>query len=815
MSERRRPIRRMLMSVMLLTCGAVMLITSLAFFGYEYVTFRQLTLRNLEILGKAVAANSTASLAFDNADDAREVLSAFKAQPHVISARLYQNDGRLLASYPDRAGKAATRTQGVDGYRFEDGLVRGSQPVVQDGRRLGTLYLEADLGEIYEHFQLFAALGTLFTLLAFLAAYLIARRLQARISAPILELAATAQQVSEQRDYSVRAVTAAGQEFGQLTDALNHMLTRIEDDQTKLQNQLSRLSLLHRITRAAGERSDLPSVFRVVLRHLEDDLPVDFAALCRYEPESPALTLAVIGPGSTALGHSLLLSEESAVPIDPNGLARCVAGELVYEPDTRALNFPFPQRFAQQGIHALVMAPLLVEKRVFGVLIAARRAAESFSSPDCEFLRQLSEHVALAANQAKLYDDLQRAYEDLRQSQQAILQQERLRALGEMASGIAHDINNAISPAAIYTWSLLEREPNLSTRAREYLTTIKTAIEDVAETVARMREFYRPREAELVLARVPCNRLVEQVVNLTRARWSDQPQQRGVVIQLKTELDENLPDIMGSEVEIRDALTNLIFNAVDAMPEGGILTVRTRQLRQGGREAPDAPRQVALEVSDTGLGMDEETRRRCLEPFYTTKGERGTGLGLAMVYGMVQRHSAELDIDSAVRRGTTVRLTFNVPEPLVPDMHADTGLVPSLVRVRILLVDDDPMLIKSLRHLLEEDGHEVAVADGGQKGIDTFTAAVKAGVPFALVITDLGMPYVDGRKVAAAVKAASAHTPVILLTGWGKRLLAENDIPPHVDRVLSKPPRVPEVRAALAELTHAARTATASVPSPS
>ena len=102
MSDRRRPIRRMLMSVMLLTCGAVMLITSLAFFGYEYVTFRQLTLRNLEILGKAVAANSTASLAFDNADDAREVLSAFKAQPHVISARLYQNDGRLLAFYPDR-----------------------------------------------------------------------------------------------------------------------------------------------------------------------------------------------------------------------------------------------------------------------------------------------------------------------------------------------------------------------------------------------------------------------------------------------------------------------------------------------------------------------------------------------------------------------------------------------------------------------------------------------------------------------------------------------------------------------------------------
>src|SRR5438132_1195039 len=132
------------------------------------------------------------------------------------------------------------------------------------------------------------------------------------------------------------------------------------------------------------------------------------------------------------------------------------------------------------------------------------------------------------------------------------------------------------------------------------------AIEDVAETVARMREFYRPREAELVLSRVECNRLIDQVVNLTRARWSDQAQQRGVFIQLKTELAENLPDIMGSEVEIRDALTNLIFNAVDAMPAGGTLTLRTRLVSSGG----DITRQVQVEVADTGIGMDEETRRR-------------------------------------------------------------------------------------------------------------------------------------------------------------------------------------------------------------
>lgn len=814
MSAQVRPIRRTLMMVILLACGAVMLITSAAFCAYEYVTFRQLTVRNLKILGEAIAANSTAALAFDNPDDAREVLAAFRAQPHVIAARLYTSDGRLIASYPRRARRAAAAlAPPADGYRLAAGLLTGVQPVVQGGRRLGTLYLESDLGEMYEHLQLFASIGAAIMVLCALAAYLISRRLQQMISGPLLALATTARTVSEQRDYSVRAHKPPGHEFGMLTDAFNHMLTRIEGDQAKLQSQLGRLHLLQRITRATGERHDLPSVFQAVLRHLEEDLPVDFGCMFVCEPGADALQVAVIGSRSAVLAGALELSEHAQVPIDANGLARCVAGELVYEPDTRQLDFPFPQRFARASVHALVIAPLLVENRIFGVLAAARRDAESFSSADCEFLRQLSEHLALAAHQAHLYGALQRAYDDLRQSQQAIMQQERLRALGEMASGIAHDINNAISPVALYTESLLEREPGLSEYARSCLLTIQTAIEDVAETVSRMREFYRPREAELVLSRVACNHLIKQVVNLTRARWSDLPQRRGVAIQLQTELAADLPDIMGSEVELRDALTNLIFNAVDAMPEGGTLTLCTRVVASGARGGERAVRYVHLEVSDTGIGMEEETRRRCLEPFYTTKGERGTGLGLAMVYGMVQRHSAELEIDSAPRRGSTVRLIFAAADPLAVPVTSGPRQSPLSRRLRILLVDDDPMLIKSLRDILEQEGHVVTVADGGQKGIDTFGAALAKGPPFSLVITDLGMPYVDGRAVAAAIKAGSPATPVILLTGWGKRLLAENDVPAHVDRVLSKPPRLAEVRAALAELAAARDPPTARVES--
>src|SRR5580700_7143133 len=197
MSVQAQPIRRTLMTVILLACGVIMLITSAAFCTYEYVTFRQLTVRNLKILGEAIAANSTAALAFDNPDDAREVLSAFKAQPHVVAARLYVSDGRLIASYPDGATHAAAAPlPRKDGYRFEGGSLRGVQPVVQSGRRLGTLYLESDLGEIYEHFQLFVMTGAAFMLVCCIAAYLISRRLQRVISQPLLALAATARQVS-------------------------------------------------------------------------------------------------------------------------------------------------------------------------------------------------------------------------------------------------------------------------------------------------------------------------------------------------------------------------------------------------------------------------------------------------------------------------------------------------------------------------------------------------------------------------------------------------------------------------------------------
>jgi CheY-like chemotaxis protein/anti-sigma regulatory factor (Ser/Thr protein kinase) len=312
-----------------------------------------------------------------------------------------------------------------------------------------------------------------------------------------------------------------------------------------------------------------------------------------------------------------------------------------------------------------------------------------------------------------------------------------------------------------------------------------------------MREFYRQQDAQVNLAPIGLNDLICQVVELTRARWRDMPMQRGVSVGVQLNLAADLPPMQGVASEIREALINLLMNAVDAMPNGGTISFTTAAEPARGQRAA----RIRCEITDTGAGMTEETRRRCLEPFFTTKGERGTGLGLAMVYGVLQRHGAELEIESAVGRGTTMRLLFPAADPAQARAGGESGAPPRPQRLPLLVIDDDPVLLQTLRNILENDGHSVTVAPGGAEGIAAFRDAQQAGRPVAAVITDLGMPNVDGRKVAAAIKTASPQTPIVLLTGWGQRLIDDDDAPAHVDRVLSKPPKLRDLRQALADVT--------------
>jgi signal transduction histidine kinase len=337
---------------------------------------------------------------------------------------------------------------------------------------------------------------------------------------------------------------------------------------------LGHLHLLDQITRSIGERVDLANIFRVVVDAIEERLPLDFACVFLQDPDSNTLRVSIAGSRNAGL-HAALTHDDALIPVDSDGLSRCMAGTLVYEADIAAAPSGLPLRLARHGMQSLVLAPLRLESRVFGTLVAARRDAAAFSSSDCEFLRQLGEHVALAAQQAQLYGSLQSAYDELRQAQQVAMQQERLRALGQIASGIAHDISNSLTPATLYTEALLETEHNLSSKGRRSLEIIQRALDDVAHTVARMRDFYARREPQVTLVPVNLNQLARQVLDLTRARWGNMQQLQGGVIAVATDFDPALPSVMGVESEIREALTNLVFNALDAMPAGGRLRPQT------------------------------------------------------------------------------------------------------------------------------------------------------------------------------------------------------------------------------------------------
>lgn len=433
--------------------------------------------------------------------------------------------------------------------------------------------------------------------------------------------------------------------------AIERDITERKQAEQRSDSQFARMSLLNEITRAIGNRHDLDSIYQVVTNTIERELPADFCLTASYLEQEGTITFRSLGKQTENAANKVGFFLHGSIAARGVHLDQALRGEFVYQPNLGGSMCMTGEGMHQlAGLDSMVIAPLMNENKVLGIITTARKGLDSFSADELEFLRQLAEHVALALAQTELLQELQEACHNLQRTQQLVLQQERLRALAEMAGGIAHDINNAISPVALYTDALLSTEKDLSDRGKKQLKTIQLAIDDVARTVERMGKFCRQQDEGSELTRVNLPQICEQSMDLTKARWHDVPQRIGISIEFKLQHAEGLPDIHASESELREALTNLILNAVDAMPHGGVITLSTSVDKRDGED------QVRIDLKDTGMGMNEETRRRCLEPFYTTKGERGTGLGLAMVYGIVKRMHGQIEIDSEEQKGCTVTI---------------------------------------------------------------------------------------------------------------------------------------------------------------
>jgi signal transduction histidine kinase/ActR/RegA family two-component response regulator len=483
------------------------------------------------------------------------------------------------------------------------------------------------------------------------------------------------------------------------------------------------------------------------------------------------------------------------------------------------VSYPFTQRKGYESLYSagfLVAAVLQLFIAVSMIVLVLEEVRYNAEQILAEIATVRSEKEALQVkvltteeqyrtlyDQVRLTEGVQKAYEELRRTQQVVVQQERLRALGQMASGVAHDVNNALSPIVAYSELMLNTMPDLPDNARQYLQTINRSGDDIAHIVARMREFYRRRSDTEQLVKVNLNQIIEEVVELTRPRWRDVSQRQGVSIQIRKDLDPQLPILLSEPSDLREALINLIFNAVDALPQGGNITLATRCANLAvspGNGNPD--RQIHLEVRDNGVGMEERIRQRCLEPFFSTKAQRGgTGLGLAMVYGMMQRHDGTIEIDSVPGRGTCVRLSFPIREKKAAPAQVAEPASQDKRSLNILCIDDEPQVRQILTDCLGHCNHRIELASTGKQGLELFRAALRNNKPYAAVITDLGMPEVDGHQVARAIKEESPQTPVIMMTGWGTMMKEDGETAPEVDALVGKPPRMQELNALLLRLT--------------
>jgi CheY-like chemotaxis protein/anti-sigma regulatory factor (Ser/Thr protein kinase) len=308
------------------------------------------------------------------------------------------------------------------------------------------------------------------------------------------------------------------------------------------------------------------------------------------------------------------------------------------------------------------------------------------------------------------------------------------------------------------------------------LEIIEQAARDGAETVRRIQEFARNREDDKYLTSLDINEAIEHALEFTRVRWKDEGESKGIQFDIQKELSL-LPPVRGSASELREVFTNLINNALDAMPQGGHLRITTFQ----------EDSLITIKVEDNGAGIPQVIRNRIYDPFFTTKGPQSSGLGLSVSYGIITRHQGTITVDSTEGKGTT----FIVTLPLSQDTMTQKKVKPfpgKQRKARILVIDDEEAVRNLLAEILLKGGHEVVAASSGKQGVEIFEK-----VAFDLVFTDLGMPEMSGWQVAEKVKSINGRVPVVLLTGWEVTFTNEELRDKWVDLVIKKPFEVNQV----------------------
>ena len=565
--------------------------------------------------------------------------------------------------------------------------------------------------------------------------------------------------------------------------------------------RVTQLSILREISRGILGQLDLTQMTSTITESLKaglgyDEVSIHLGAKPPSAPEKPTCVVCPIREHETILGHLLADNRPSGRAIDPRErellemlseyLAIAIRNSRLYGEIAET------KRSLEQLVRSAGDAIISVDRedRIVGWNPAAERIFDATEAemggqritsvlPEADYREA---KAALASEPPPRHFEVRRTRKDGRTMELAVtlsalgehrgvlaivkditahremeaqlLHSEKLTALGKLAGGIAHDFNNILQAILGYVQLMAKNAENVEL-VRRGLEVIQTAATGGAETVKRIQQFarLRPDEAFILL---DLNQVIREAVAITRPRWEELADKRGRPTELRLEL-ETIPPILGRPATLSEVITNLILNAIEAMPSGGTLTIATR------REGADT---VACTVTDTGVGMSELVRRRIFEPFFTTKGKTGTGLGLSISYSIVTRHGGEIRVKSQLGKGTSFTLLFPVGAEAVPEPPAPTEARRGRAG-RILLLDNEPQVLRLLTAMLRAAGHSVTPAESGPEALALF-----APDHFDLVLTDIGMAGMTGWEVADRVRALDPRVPIAFITGWG---LSEED----------------------------------------
>jgi PAS domain S-box-containing protein len=615
MKQKSNSIQKKLVRLILFICGAVLLLTCAAFFVYEYFTYRNITKRELETIGQITAANITSSVAFLNKDDATELLHALQSQKNIIAACVYDKQGKLFATYPTNKVDFPNEVQ--DGYHFKENYLEGFQPVVQEGARMGTLYLRSDLKAIYNRLSLYGIVGLIFTGLLFLFAFLLSRRLQGTIINPILHLADKASMISEQKDYSVRAEKRDDDELGVLTDAFNQMLTQIEAQNAEiiglnanLEQKIARRTFeLQQVNASLHEQNnfiqtiidssvDLIAVF---------DRDLHYVVLNRKADEIYKM------PREEMLGKQLfdLFPKMKGTPF-VDSVQRAFEGEFIHDGAYKSL--------ISQNHFENFFIPLKDDNgNVDRVLVIGH---------DITNIMQANEKLK------QVNSELEKSNRDLEQ----------------FAYVASHDLQEPLRKIKTFS-ELSERNvqhPEILKRYLQKIGSSATRMTDLIKAVLNYSRLSRPDEGPVS---VDLNALIKHLITDLELYIEE----KKAVVEAAP-----LPLVKGIPLQLSQLFLNLFTNALKFSERTPVITITASIINR--KEPVPQPLQkeekpyVKICFADNGIGFNQEYAEKIFSIFqrlHPLDKYTGTGIGLALCKKIVENHGGAISVESKLGDGTT------------------------------------------------------------------------------------------------------------------------------------------------------------------